>query len=66
VFVVAPLCRCDLAIHAIERAAAADENSRDRKHAVGTELVVDPLSGEEENDDCECELDPDAGEIGAR
>jgi hypothetical protein len=65
-FVVASLRRGDLAVHVVERGARPNENSRDRKQPACPEPVIDPLSGEEEDDDRGRELDSDTGEFGTR
>jgi hypothetical protein len=66
-----PLCvvpllrRADLAVHAIEGSARSNEHSGDGEQAVGAKSVIQPLAGEQEDDDRQRELHPDAGEIGA-
>src|SRR6185436_387708 len=63
--VVLFLRRGDLAVHTVERARSTDEDAGYREHPVATESSIKPLSGEQEDDDGERELDPQAGEIGA-
>ena len=64
-FIVAPPRRGDLAIHVVERGSTPNEHPREGEQPIGAKAVIEPLTGEEEGDDGDRELHPDAGEIGA-
>src|SRR2546423_3518840 len=64
-FVVAPLCRGDLAVHVVESGTTTDEHPSDSEHSAGAEPAIYPLTEEQEDNDSSRELDPDTGEIGA-
>src|SRR5712671_1220525 len=63
--VVAPLCRGDLAVHVVERRAAAHEHAGNGEQPIGAKAFIQPLTREQKNDDRKGELDPEASEIGA-
>src|SRR4051794_40003534 len=63
--IVLLLRRGDLAIDVVERSTSSDEYSDDGEQAVGTDALIDPLADVQEKDDCQRELYPHPGEIGA-
>jgi hypothetical protein len=64
-FIVAPLRRGDLAVHVVEGSPTAHEHPGDGEQPIGAKAVIEPLTREEEGDDGDRELYPDAGEISA-
>jgi len=51
----------ELPVHIIEGSCCADEDAEYYAEWGGAEPGVDPCSGEEKQDDAECELESDAG-----